>query len=149
MGFQYSTSVPHCLIYGCNYIWIVEHFLVFWTVLTIHLFHLDINTFHSAAKTLHLYGEWLLLIYPHLILHRKTSKKAVTNKRLSCILCVQIPVVMTWKGREATDVIAWFQYECDPSLNSNVFQVASYVVQKHFPGNCFPCHVEILFRDCG
>jgi hypothetical protein len=41
---------------------------------------------------------------------------------------------MTWKGREATEVIAWFQYECDPSLNSNVFQVASYVVQKHFPG---------------
>ncbi|PNF31414.1 Deubiquitinating protein VCIP135 [Cryptotermes secundus] len=45
-----------------------------------------------------------------------------------------IPVVMTWKGREATEIIAWFQYECDPSLNSNVFQVASYVVQKHFPG---------------
>jgi deubiquitinating protein VCIP135 len=41
---------------------------------------------------------------------------------------------MTWKGREATEIIAWFQYECDPSLNSNVFQVASYVVQKHFPG---------------
>lgn len=45
-----------------------------------------------------------------------------------------IPVMMTWKGREATEIIAWFQYESDPSLNSNVFQVASYVVQKHFPG---------------
>jgi hypothetical protein len=50
------------------------------------------------------------------------------------MLCVQIPVMMTWKGREATEIIAWFQYESDPSLNSNVFQVASYVVQKHFPG---------------
>ncbi|GFG29306.1 hypothetical protein Cfor_03734 [Coptotermes formosanus] len=45
-----------------------------------------------------------------------------------------IPVMMTWKGREATEIIAWFQYEGDPKLNSNVFQVASYVVQKHFPG---------------
>lgn len=50
------------------------------------------------------------------------------------MLCLQIPVVMTWKGREATEIIAWFQYESDPSLNSNVFQVATYVVQKHFPG---------------
>jgi deubiquitinating protein VCIP135 len=45
-----------------------------------------------------------------------------------------IPVKMTWQGREAAEIIAWFQYECDPSLNSNVFQVASYFVQKHFPG---------------
>jgi len=45
-----------------------------------------------------------------------------------------IPVMMTWKGREAMEIIAWFQYEGDPKLNSNVYQVASYVVQKHFPG---------------
>lgn len=45
-----------------------------------------------------------------------------------------IPVMMTWCGREATEIIPWFQYEGDPKLNSNVYQVAAYVVQKHFPG---------------
>lgn len=45
-----------------------------------------------------------------------------------------IPVMMTWRGREATEIIPWFQYEGDPKLNSNVYHVASYTVQKHFPG---------------
>jgi hypothetical protein len=63
------------------------------------------------------------------------------------VLFVQIPVMMTWKGREATEIIAWFQYEGDPKLNSNVFQVASYVVQKHFPGNRFRCNVVIYTEN--
>lgn len=32
------------------------------------------------------------------------------------------------------DTVFWFQYELDPSLNSNVYDVASKLVQKHFPG---------------
>lgn len=30
--------------------------------------------------------------------------------------------------------VYWFQNESDPSLNSNVFEVAQKIVQKHFPG---------------
>ena len=63
------------------------------------------------------------------------------------VLSVQIPVMMTWRGREATEIIPWFQYEGDPKLNSNVYQVASYAVQKHFPGNCFTCNVEMCTEN--
>lgn len=28
----------------------------------------------------------------------------------------------------------WFEKESDPSLNSNVYEIATAVVQKHFPG---------------
>ncbi|XP_069692893.1 deubiquitinating protein VCPIP1-like isoform X2 [Periplaneta americana] len=45
-----------------------------------------------------------------------------------------IPIVMKWRGREVTEVVPWFQYETDPNLNSNAYQVASYAVHKHFPG---------------
>jgi hypothetical protein len=85
-------------------------------------------------------------------MHCGTSVYCCENLKIShhirlFMLFVQIPVMMMWKGREATEIIAWFQYEGDPKLNSNVFQVASYVVQKHFPGNCFPCNAEICTEN--
>ena len=33
-----------------------------------------------------------------------------------------------------SETVYWFQYEQDPSLNSNVYDVAAKLVQKHFPG---------------
>lgn len=44
------------------------------------------------------------------------------------------PIELHWAGKTVTEKIAWFQYESDPTLNSNVFEVAQSVVQKHFPG---------------
>ncbi|XP_060561991.1 deubiquitinating protein VCPIP1-like isoform X2 [Ruditapes philippinarum] len=44
------------------------------------------------------------------------------------------PISLQWGGQSVTEKIAWFQHESDPTLNSNVFEVAQSVVQKHFPG---------------
>ncbi|KAL4225382.1 Deubiquitinating protein [Mactra antiquata] len=44
------------------------------------------------------------------------------------------PISLQWGGKLVTEKIAWFQFESDPTLNSNVFEVAQSVVQKHFPG---------------
>jgi len=71
----------------------------------------------------------------------------VSHKIRLFMLSVQIPVMMTWQGREATEIIPWFQYEGDPKLNSNVYQVASYAVQKHFPGNCSICNAEMFAEN--
>ena len=71
----------------------------------------------------------------------------VSHKIRLFVLSVQIPVMMTWKGREATEIISWFQYEGDPKLNSNVYQVASYVVQKHFPGNYSAFNAEMCAEN--
>lgn len=46
----------------------------------------------------------------------------------------QINVSLEWNNRVVKDVVNWFQNESDPRLNSNVYQVAAEVVQKHFPG---------------
>ncbi|XP_069134071.1 deubiquitinating protein VCPIP1-like [Argopecten irradians] len=44
------------------------------------------------------------------------------------------PVTLQWSGKVVEEKVAWFQYETDPTMNSNVFQVAQKLVQKHFPG---------------
>ncbi|XP_060086335.1 deubiquitinating protein VCPIP1-like [Ylistrum balloti] len=44
------------------------------------------------------------------------------------------PVTLQWNGKVVEEKVSWFQYETDPSLNSNVFQVAQRLVQQHFPG---------------
>ncbi|XP_033752592.1 deubiquitinating protein VCIP135-like [Pecten maximus] len=44
------------------------------------------------------------------------------------------PVTLQWNGKVVEEKVSWFQYEADPSMNSNVFQVAQKLVQKHFPG---------------
>lgn len=41
---------------------------------------------------------------------------------------------MEWNGEVVTEKVVWFQYESDITLNSNVFEVAHKLVQKHFPG---------------
>ena len=41
---------------------------------------------------------------------------------------------MEWNGQVVSEKVAWFQYETDNSYNSNVFEVAQKMVQKHFPG---------------
>lgn len=41
---------------------------------------------------------------------------------------------MEWGGKTVSETVYWFQYERDPSLNSNVYDVATKLVQKHFPG---------------
>ncbi|KAG0437708.1 hypothetical protein HPB47_017319 [Ixodes persulcatus] len=46
----------------------------------------------------------------------------------------QVTVSLEWNQKVVKDTVAWFQHECDPSLNSNVYTVASEIVNKHFPG---------------
>ncbi|XP_013409530.1 deubiquitinating protein VCIP135 [Lingula anatina] len=45
-----------------------------------------------------------------------------------------LPLVLEWNGKVIPEKVYWFQHEEDSSLNSNVFDVAQRVVQKHFPG---------------
>lgn len=44
------------------------------------------------------------------------------------------PISLEWNGQVVAEKVVWFQYETDDSLNSNVFEVAQKMVQKHFPG---------------
>lgn len=44
------------------------------------------------------------------------------------------PITLEWGGRVVRESVYWFQYESDPSLNSNVYDVAMKLVTKHFPG---------------
>ena len=36
--------------------------------------------------------------------------------------------------------VTWFEDESDPTLNSNVYEIAQQLVQKHFPGKNAPAH---------
>ncbi|KAL1418145.1 hypothetical protein MTO96_026161 [Rhipicephalus appendiculatus] len=49
-------------------------------------------------------------------------------------LPLQITVSLEWNDKVVKDTVFWFQHESDASLNSNVYTVASEVVNKHFPG---------------
>ncbi|KAK6492061.1 deubiquitinating protein VCIP135-like [Huso huso] len=44
------------------------------------------------------------------------------------------PITLEWSGRVVRETVYWFQYEIEPSLNSNVYDVAMKLVTKHFPG---------------
>lgn len=44
------------------------------------------------------------------------------------------PITLEWGGRVVRETVYWFQYEADPALNSNVYDVAMKLVTKHFPG---------------
>uniref|UniRef100_A0A3Q3DEF0 Deubiquitinating protein VCPIP1 n=1 Tax=Hippocampus comes TaxID=109280 RepID=A0A3Q3DEF0_HIPCM len=44
------------------------------------------------------------------------------------------PITLEWGGRAVRETVHWFQYEGDPALNSNVYDVATKLVTKHFPG---------------
>ncbi|TDH06370.1 hypothetical protein EPR50_G00132530 [Perca flavescens] len=44
------------------------------------------------------------------------------------------PITLEWGGRVVRETVYWFQYEAEPSLNSNVYDVAMKLVTKHFPG---------------
>ncbi|KAH7935006.1 hypothetical protein HPB52_002651 [Rhipicephalus sanguineus] len=45
----------------------------------------------------------------------------------------EITVSLEWNDKVVKDTVFWFQHESDASLNSNVYTVASEVVNKHFP----------------
>ena len=47
---------------------------------------------------------------------------------------ISFPISLEWGGKTVSETVYWFQYERDPSLNSNVYDVATKLVQKHFPG---------------
>ncbi|XP_005171450.1 deubiquitinating protein VCPIP1 [Danio rerio] len=44
------------------------------------------------------------------------------------------PITLEWAGRVVRETVYWFQYEIDPTLNSNVYDVTMRLVTKHFPG---------------
>ncbi|XP_074660293.1 deubiquitinating protein VCPIP1-like [Tubulanus polymorphus] len=43
-------------------------------------------------------------------------------------------VSLEWNGEKVEETVYWWQFESNPSLNSNVFDIAQKLVQKHFPG---------------
>jgi deubiquitinating protein VCIP135 len=45
-----------------------------------------------------------------------------------------LPLRLDWQGEVKEVSLYWFEGESDPSLNSNAYQLASEVVNKHFPG---------------
>uniref|UniRef100_T1J3E2 Uncharacterized protein n=1 Tax=Strigamia maritima TaxID=126957 RepID=T1J3E2_STRMM len=45
-----------------------------------------------------------------------------------------ITVVLDWMNEKIEEKVPWFQFETDSSLNSNVYEVANGLLQKHFPG---------------
>lgn len=51
---------------------------------------------------------------------------------------------LEWNNKKVEERVAWFQHETDPQLNSNVYQVAENLVQKHFPGICQKSFLECL-----
>ena len=57
------------------------------------------------------------------------------RQNLTCKISIcSYPISMEWNGQVVSEKVAWFQYETDNSCNSNVFEVAQKMVQKHFPG---------------
>lgn len=54
---------------------------------------------------------------------------------VTALFCVhRVPLSLTWNGKTVSLDVLWFQYESDPSRNSNVYQVANKVVNDNFPG---------------
>lgn len=47
---------------------------------------------------------------------------------------LRFPITLDWAGQSVTETVHWFQYEPNPEDNSNVYDVAANLVQKHFPG---------------
>ncbi|XP_077979065.1 deubiquitinating protein VCPIP1-like [Glandiceps talaboti] len=45
-----------------------------------------------------------------------------------------IPVELSWGGKSVKETVYWFQYESIPAMNSNAYEIASDLTQKHFPG---------------
>jgi len=73
-----------------------------------------------------------------------------------CCYGNRIPVPMEWNGKVVTEEVSWFQYESDPALNSNVYDIAQTLVLKHFPGEShtlpksvlLSSHVNPIFFPC-
>ncbi|XP_066272769.1 deubiquitinating protein VCPIP1-like [Branchiostoma lanceolatum] len=63
-----------------------------------------------------------------------------------------IPVTLEWGGKTIQEKVYWFQYETDTSLNSNVYEVATELVHKHFPGEfgserLVKCVVDLILQQ--
>jgi hypothetical protein len=56
-----------------------------------------------------------------------------------CVYEYRVPVSLDWNGMSIKETVYWFEGEDDASLNSNVFDVAQNVVNKHFPGTSIFC----------
>ena len=46
----------------------------------------------------------------------------------------RVPLSLTWGGVSKSVTAYWFQYESNPELNSNAYDVASQLVNENFPG---------------
>ena len=47
---------------------------------------------------------------------------------------LRVPLKLTWAGRSKEISAHWFQYESDPTRNSNVYEVAQKALNDNFPG---------------
>ena len=50
------------------------------------------------------------------------------------VLISRLPVPLDWGRKQSVDFVRWWENESDPALNSNAYQVAQELIQKHFPG---------------
>ncbi|XP_070199281.1 deubiquitinating protein VCPIP1-like isoform X3 [Littorina saxatilis] len=46
----------------------------------------------------------------------------------------ELQVPLEWGGKKVVEVVQWWENESDPQLNSNAYQEAQTLIQKHFPG---------------
>ena len=46
----------------------------------------------------------------------------------------RLPVTLKWNNQIKKGIVYWFQFESDPSLNSDESKEAKALVQKLFPG---------------
>ena len=54
--------------------------------------------------------------------------------KLSPLCLHRFPITLEWAGQSVHETVYWFQHEPNPEANSNVYDVATRLVQKHFPG---------------
>lgn len=47
---------------------------------------------------------------------------------------LKLSISFEWKSRFIVEEVSWFQDESDPTLNSDPYQIAAFIIHKHFPG---------------
>lgn len=61
---------------------------------------------------------------------------------------MKIPISFEWKSRKIVEEVLWFQDESDPSLNSDPYQIAAFIIHKHLPGERETGRVRQIVLEC-
>ena len=77
---------------------------------------------HRSCRFIDLIHKWLPIHYSFVLVQEVS------------FISYRFPISLEWGGTTISETVNWFQYEEDPTLNSNVYDVAEKLVQQHFPG---------------